>query len=120
MAAAAQALVSRCNGQRTRSGLGRAAALGRGNGARVTMSAEPPKKVDKWAALDPRNDPSDDQQDITRGKGMVDSLFQGWKGQGSTQARGAPARAARPPAARHGCRPARGPRRARIAAAGCR
>jgi hypothetical protein len=72
----------------------RVAALGRGNGARVTMSdapPPPPKKVDKWAALDPRNDTSDDQQDITRGQGMVDSLFQGWKGQGmATQARSHP------------------------------
>jgi hypothetical protein len=41
-------------------------------------SGDAPKKVDKWAALTPANDPSDDQQDIQRGKGMVDPLFQGW------------------------------------------
>lgn len=32
------------------------------------------KKVDKWKGL--ASDVSDDQQDITRGKGMVDTLFQ--------------------------------------------
>ena len=41
-------------------------------------SSEAPKKVDKWAALTPANDQSDDQQDIQRGKGMVDPLFQGF------------------------------------------
>ena len=41
--------------------------------------------ADKWAGLG--TDTSDDQQDIARGKGMVDSLFQG-KGVGmGTQAR---------------------------------
>ena len=41
--------------------------------------------ADKWAGL--ATDSSDDQQDIQRGKGMVDSLFQG-KGIGmGTQAR---------------------------------
>lgn len=32
------------------------------------------KKIDRWAGLG--TDISDDQQDITRGKGMVDSVFQ--------------------------------------------
>ena len=42
-------------------------------------------RADKWAGLG--TDTSDDQQDIQRGKGMVDSLFQG-KGVGmGTQAR---------------------------------
>jgi hypothetical protein len=36
--------------------------------------------VDKWAALG--TDQSDDQQDITRGRNMVDPLFQGWAGSG--------------------------------------
>jgi len=45
------------------------AAVGARNGSRVTMMA------DKWAGLG--YDMSDDQQDIQRGKGMVDSLFQG-------------------------------------------
>ncbi|CAI7913442.1 unnamed protein product [Closterium sp. NIES-53] len=36
---------------------------------------------DRWAALG--RDISDDQQDITRGKGMVDSAFQGGWGQGT-------------------------------------
>mmetsp|Transcript_11353 Transcript_11353/g.34114 ORF Transcript_11353/g.34114 Transcript_11353/m.34114 type:complete len:454 (+) Transcript_11353:122-1483(+) len=30
----------------------------------------------RWAGMDAGNDQSDDQQDITRGQGMVDSLFQ--------------------------------------------
>jgi hypothetical protein len=39
------------------------------------------KKVDKWAGLG--TDISDDQQDIQRGKGMVDALFQGATGMGT-------------------------------------
>lgn len=42
---------------------------------------EPKKKVDRWAGLG--KDISDDQQDIQRGKGMVDSLFQGAVGMGT-------------------------------------
>jgi hypothetical protein len=45
----------------------------------------PKKKVDRWKALDPSIDVSDDQQDITRGRGMVDDLFQGAQGLGGTQ-----------------------------------
>ncbi|CAI5492636.1 unnamed protein product [Closterium sp. Naga37s-1] len=45
--------------------------------ARVTCMAG----EDRWAALG--RDISDDQQDITRGKGMVDSAFQGGWGQGT-------------------------------------
>ncbi|MCO5567434.1 hypothetical protein L7F22_021125 [Adiantum nelumboides] len=41
-------------------------------------------KKDKWAGL--AYDTSDDQQDITRGKGMVDSLFQGAVGMGTQHA----------------------------------
>lgn len=40
--------------------------------------------VDKWAALG--RDISDDQQDITRGKGLVDSAFQGGAGMGTQNA----------------------------------
>lgn len=38
-------------------------------------------KADRWAGL--AYDQSDDQQDITRGKGMVDSLFQAPMGDGT-------------------------------------
>lgn len=38
-------------------------------------------KRDRWAGLG--TDISDDQQDITRGKGMVDSLFQAPSGAGT-------------------------------------
>lgn len=41
-------------------------------------------KKDKWAGL--AYDTSDDQQDITRGKGMVDTLFQGAVGAGTQHA----------------------------------
>lgn len=44
--------------------------------ARVTCETK-----DRWAGLS--YDISDDQQDITRGKGMVDSAFQGGWGQGT-------------------------------------
>ena len=40
----------------------------------------------RWAAIDATNDLSDDQQDITRAKGMVDELYQGWAGQGTQDA----------------------------------
>jgi hypothetical protein len=39
----------------------------------------------RWAGLDAGNDVSDDQQDIARGRGMVDPLFQGGFGQQGTQ-----------------------------------
>ena len=41
-------------------------------------------KVDKWGGL--AYDISDDQQDITRGKGLVDSLFQAPSGAGTHDA----------------------------------
>jgi len=50
------------------------AQLGKGNGTKVQMS--------RWAGMD--NDVSDDQQDIARGRGMVDSKFQGGFGLGGT------------------------------------
>jgi len=43
------------------------------NGSKVVMKSK--SQMGRWAGLD--NDVSDDQQDITRGGGMVDSLFQG-------------------------------------------
>ncbi|WIA17650.1 hypothetical protein OEZ85_014455 [Tetradesmus obliquus] len=39
----------------------------------------------RWAGMDAGNDVSDDQQDIARGRGMVDELFQGWGGTAGTQ-----------------------------------
>ncbi|WIA23406.1 hypothetical protein OEZ85_000162 [Tetradesmus obliquus] len=38
----------------------------------------------RWSAMDAGNDQSDDQQDIARGRGMVDELFQGWGGTAGT------------------------------------
>ncbi|KAL2635889.1 hypothetical protein R1flu_007368 [Riccia fluitans] len=51
--------------------------------ARIVCEAEEekPKKVDRWAGLG--YDISDDQQDIQRGKGLVDSVFQGAVGLGT-------------------------------------
>ena len=49
--------------------------LGKGNGVKVQMS--------RWKGMD--EDISDDQQDIARGRGMVDSKFQGGFGLGGTQ-----------------------------------
>lgn len=45
---------------------------GPSNGALIVCEAQ--RSGDRWAGLG--TDISDDQQDITRGKGMVDSLFQ--------------------------------------------
>jgi hypothetical protein len=53
--------------------------------SRVVAEAEKPaKKADKWSGLG--TDISDDQQDIQRGKGMVDALFQGATGMGTQNA----------------------------------
>ncbi|KAG0558456.1 hypothetical protein KC19_10G029600 [Ceratodon purpureus] len=53
--------------------------------SRVVAEAEKAtKKVDRWAGLG--TDISDDQQDIQRGKGMVDALFQGATGMGTQNA----------------------------------
>eukprot|EP00740_Mantoniella_antarctica_P002400 CAMPEP_0181349530 /NCGR_PEP_ID=MMETSP1106-20121128/775_1 /TAXON_ID=81844 /ORGANISM="Mantoniella antarctica, Strain SL-175" /LENGTH=426 /DNA_ID=CAMNT_0023461929 /DNA_START=499 /DNA_END=1779 /DNA_ORIENTATION=- len=49
--------------------------FGKGNGTRVTM-------MSRWKGMD--EDISDDQQDIARGRGMVDSKFQGGFGLGGT------------------------------------
>lgn len=58
------------------------AQLGQGNDSKVQMS--------RWSGMD--NDISDDQQDIARGRGMVDSKFQGGFGLGGTQVRHPPSR----------------------------
>eukprot|EP00250_Pteridium_aquilinum_P016534 c23146_g1_i1 orf=367-1710(+) len=50
----------------------------------ATEDEEKQTKKDKWAGL--AYDTSDDQQDITRGKGMVDELFQGAVGMGTQHA----------------------------------
>jgi hypothetical protein len=39
----------------------------------------------RWRSMDAGVDTSDDQQDIARGRGMVDELFQGWGGTAGTQ-----------------------------------
>jgi hypothetical protein len=53
--------------------------------SRITCEAKAGSKVgskdDKWKGLG--FDTSDDQQDIQRGKGMVDALFQGAQGLGT-------------------------------------
>ena len=51
------------------------AALQVSNGATVTMASK--SQVGRWKGMDAGSDASDDQQDITRGRMMVDSLFQG-------------------------------------------
>lgn len=50
---------------------------------RIVASVDEDKQTDKdkWKGL--AFDTSDDQQDITRGKGMVDSLFQAPQGTGT-------------------------------------
>lgn len=55
------------------------------SGIRCEAEAEKKKKADRWGGLDPKYDVSDDQQDITRGRGMVDALFQGASGLQGTQ-----------------------------------
>eukprot|EP00897_Mesotaenium_endlicherianum_P004656 jgi/Mesen1/4218/ME000219S03345 len=70
-------------GSQARSNPAAALSVNRGK-ARVVCDAESKKKVDRWAGLG--KDYSDDQQDITRGKGMVDSLFQGASGMGTQNA----------------------------------
>ena len=52
------------------------------NGGVVAMSSKSQKG--RWRSMDAGMDTSDDQQDITRGREMVDSLFQGGQGMGGT------------------------------------
>lgn len=51
--------------------------------SRIVAEAEGTEKkaADRWSGLG--KDISDDQQDIQRGKGMVDALFQGAQGMGT-------------------------------------
>merc|ERR1719456_1282995 len=49
---------------------------------RVRVFARSPDHKGRWRGLD--EDVSDDQQDITRGRDMVDSLYQGFQGVGGT------------------------------------
>jgi hypothetical protein len=51
--------------------------------AAVVAKATPSQKG-RWRSIDAGVDASDDQQDITRGRQMVDSLFQGAAGMGGT------------------------------------
>jgi hypothetical protein len=51
---------------------------------RVSAEVDESKNKDKWAGL--AYDISDDQQDITRGKGLVDTLFQAPSGAGTHDA----------------------------------
>jgi len=53
------------------------AAQGARAAQRVVVVKASPSQVGKWKSMDAGNDTSDDQQDITRGKSMVDDLFQG-------------------------------------------
>lgn len=50
----------------------------------VAVDEEKQTEADRWAGL--AYDTSDDQQDITRGKGMVDSVFQAPMGTGTHHA----------------------------------
>jgi hypothetical protein len=54
------------------------------NGSKVHMMASRSQRG-RWSGMDADKDMSDDQQDITRGRGMVDSLYQGNQGLGGTQ-----------------------------------
>jgi hypothetical protein len=47
----------------------------------MAAESDEKKNSDKWSGL--AYDDSDDQQDITRGKGLVDSLFQAPMGDGT-------------------------------------
>uniref|UniRef100_A0A061R4B9 Ribulose bisphosphate carboxylase/oxygenase activase, chloroplastic n=1 Tax=Tetraselmis sp. GSL018 TaxID=582737 RepID=A0A061R4B9_9CHLO len=50
------------------------------NGSKVVMKSK--SQIGRWRGLD--EDMSDDQQDITRGRDMVDTVFQGASGMGGT------------------------------------
>jgi len=63
--------------------------VARANGSKVVMASDYAEELKKkrnqkgrWKGMD--EDISDDQQDITRGRNMVDSKFQGWQGQEGT------------------------------------
>lgn len=52
--------------------------------AQLQVVASSKKQMGRWRSIDAGVDSSDDQQDISRGKAMVDDLFQGGFGQGGT------------------------------------
>eukprot|EP00798_Chlamydomonas_sp_ICE-L_P031358 gene31358-6514_t len=52
--------------------------------ANLTVVKASRSQVGRWAAMNRGADQSDDQEDISRGKDMVDPLFQGGFGQGGT------------------------------------
>jgi hypothetical protein len=54
-------------------------------GSSKEVDEEKQTEQDRWKGL--AYDISDDQQDITRGKGLVDSLFQAPMGDGTHEAR---------------------------------
>eukprot|EP01026_Neomeris_dumetosa_P044481 TRINITY_DN3751_c0_g1_i4.p1 TRINITY_DN3751_c0_g1~~TRINITY_DN3751_c0_g1_i4.p1 ORF type:complete len:418 (-),score=68.35 TRINITY_DN3751_c0_g1_i4:572-1825(-) len=51
---------------------------------KVVAMSTPKLEKGRWRGMDADVDMSDDQQDITRGRDMVDQLFQGGHGQGGT------------------------------------
>jgi len=61
----------------------RTARVARAPAARIVAMASPSQKG-RWRGMDADMDMSDDQQDIVRGKNMVDPLFQGAQGMGGT------------------------------------
>lgn len=67
-------------GQRVAGARAQARAVKRIN--KLTVVAASKSQVGRWKGMDAGEDASDDQQDIARGKGMVDPLFQGY-GQGT-------------------------------------
>ncbi|KAG2482840.1 hypothetical protein HYH03_018277 [Edaphochlamys debaryana] len=52
--------------------------------AQLQVVASSRKQAGRWRSIDAGVDASDDQQDITRGRQMVDDLFQGGQGMGGT------------------------------------
>lgn len=70
--------------------------LGRFNSPTVAMAATSgrsdmflnatPSQKGRWRGMDADVDISDDQQDIARGRAMVDPLFSGWSGSGTHEA----------------------------------
>ncbi|PNH03817.1 Ribulose bisphosphate carboxylase/oxygenase activase, chloroplastic [Tetrabaena socialis] len=71
---------SAINGQR----VGGAPAVARGVRRAQLQVVASKSQVGRWRSIDAGVDTSDDQQDISRGREMVDDLFQGGFGQGGT------------------------------------
>merc|ERR1712137_699599 len=81
MSSKAQASVARSSFAGARVGA-KAAPIAVSNGSKVVMKSR--SQVGRWRGLDAGQDQSDDQQDITRGRNMTESLFQGAQGLGGT------------------------------------